>query len=297
MKFQAVVYYAAVKYGPPYFAAGQIEIGIRSNDVAAIGWINPDGVPLAANKVSPSVLAFYPLEGMRNAGTVQKYLTLAHLGSIAAGNDNQPIPVFDYAGNPIFVPLTLTDRVYILNWMFKHAANPCSEGRCPPSSFPTASDLYAFQIAHQTSYKMFNRFQITYRVVGGNFKTIPTVEKRAAEIGITVEPIFGDDAPGAAGANNDQFSIVENAITRLVNDGNPESVAVSAFNTLVPPLRWNNIGSRIELGSLLGTDRRVITQVYPTYFIYDNLKRTQTNPQAQHPIGNFSVGVSKPHVP
>ena len=299
LKIKAIIYFTAAKYGPPVVAQAKVEVGIRSDDIVAIAWINPDAVPLPAGDANEDVLQFYPPGGMHNASTTQKYLTLAHLGSIAAGFANRPVPAyFDPITHfPIFRPLTVEDRIYILDWMFKYGSNPCSEQRCPPTSFPDESTLYAFQIAHKTSYKLFNRFQIKYRVENGKFKEIPIVEKRAAEIGVTIEPIFGEEAPGADGSNNDQFSNVDNAFVRLINDGNPESVAVSAFNTLTAPFEWNNIGSRIELGVDLGTTKRIYTQVYPTYYIFDNRTRTQTIPQARAPIGNFTRSPSKPHIP
>jgi len=76
--------------------------------------------------------------------------------------------------------------------------------------------------------------------------------------------------------------------TSHVNDGTPTSVAVAAFNALAAPLRWNNIGSRIDFSVANGTRGTVATQVYPTYFIYKNLERNDVRIQASEPIGNFN---------
>jgi len=192
---------------------------------------------------------------------------------------------------PIIVPTDLivnsllpVDKAYILNWLFKHAANVC-----PPTFFADEGAIPYFRIVERTRYKLYSRFQIKYRSGGGGaFRGSPVVLHQEAEIGTTNEPIWGMEVPGEAGPLNRLIRFDETK-AMWVNDGTPDFLAVRAFNTLVHPLKWSHIGSRIEMGPVLGTGKQVFTQVYPTYFMYSN--RSQQEPprfQASEPLGNFS---------
>jgi len=173
--------------------------------------------------------------------------------------------------------------------MFKFGGNFCSKNRCPPGSFGSNADLVSFQTTKRTSYKLFNRFHIKYLANGGTFKGSPTVLRQATEIGVTNNPVWDIEEPGSAGPANGKYSVANSDTAFLINDGTPTSIAVSAFNTLADPLKWSNIGSRIELGAAVGTNFQIFTQVYPTYWVFDQLSRVQTIPQAPAPIGNFSL--------
>src|SRR5207248_2573550 len=124
----------------------------------------------------------------------------------------------------------------------------------------------------RTSYKLFNRFQVKYRVRDGNLFGTPRILMREARVGTTVEPWVGAPLPGRVGPANNSVYVGPKSIS-LTNDGTPESLAVSATNALAYPLKWNNIGSRIDFGTTLGTGRLISNQVYPTYFIFDNVSK------------------------
>jgi hypothetical protein len=266
-------------------ATKEIEIGVRTNDVAAIGWIDPDNVPLSTAGMDDGMTRYYPSDGAATMNILQKGLTTLHLGLLAAGSTIHPVEIRS---------LTAAERTYILNWMFKFAANFCSKDRCPPSSFASAPELETFRVSKRTSYKLFNRLQVKYLAEGGKFKGAPIIVRQATEIGVTNNPIFDFEEAGAAGPANGKYAVVNSDTAFLINDGTPTSVAVSAFDTLADPLKWSNIGSRIEVGSALGTGFEVFTQVYPTYWVFENLGRVRVIPQAPAPIGNFSLAPYPP---
>ena len=258
----------------------EIEIGVRTDDIASIGWIDPAAVPLSTAGMDSWMTDFYPPGGAASMSVVQKGLTTLHLGLLAAGSTIHPFYVRS---------MTAAERTYVLNWMFKFGANFCASGRCPPNSFASNSELDNFRTSKRTSYKLFNRFQIKYLAEGGMFKGSPTVVRQATEIGVTNNPVWDIEESGAAGPNNGKYATANGDTAFLINDGTPTSIAVSAFNTLADPLKWSNIGSRIELGAALGSNYQIFTQVYPTYFVFGNLTKKQTIPQAPAPIGNFST--------
>jgi len=271
------------------------EVGQRTKDVVVIGWIDPSNVPLSSTNVDSDVLAYFPLSGPPS-DTTQKVLTTAYLGTIAAGSTNRPL-----SGS-----LTSTDKTYILDWMFKNAANSA-----PPSSFADESTLEAFDNT-PTNYKLFNRLQFRYLVSGSQFAGAPAFTLPSSipktDIGSTTDPIWGTTLPphpGQVGQVNGMHVATANNTFHQINEGSPDSLAVSAFNTLMAPLKWNDIGSRIDEGVLLdqGTPPvmgyTVETQVYPTYYIYERgsnggFSLVNTIPQASSPSGNFN---SNPYPP
>jgi len=271
-----------VEFSPGGSAEGEREqeVGVRTDDMVVIGWIDPAGVPLSGAGMGPDMLRYYPLTGSASMGTVQKGLTLLHLGLIAAGSTIHPVQIRS---------MTSAEKTHVLNWQFKFAANFCSKGRCPPTTFADEAAVTSFRTGKQTSYKLFNRFQIKYRSEDGvNFTGTPTVLRQATAIGVTNDPIFDLEEAGEAGPNEGrQDTLADRAY--LINDGTPTSIAVSGFNTLADPLKWSHIGSRIELSVQNGTEGEVFVQVYPTYYVFKNLMLINTIPQAPNPIGNFST--------
>jgi hypothetical protein len=123
---------------------------------------------------------------------------------------------------------------------------------------------------------------------------VPVVLQHAAQIGRTHNPIFGTIIEaGDAGPANATI-IPGPRSTSWINDGTPTSIAVRAFNTLAAPLKWSNIGSRIDFGPLLGASGSISAQVYPTYYIFENRRLVRTIQQAPTPIQNFSTNPYPP---
>ncbi len=278
LSFQVVLMFQS---GQQTTLSRDVPVGFRSDDVAAIGWINPAGVTVSGSGVDSDVLTFFPLNGSAGMSAVQKALTLVYLGTIAAGATIRPILPF---------ALTATDKTYILNWQFHFAGN----FNTPPDSFSGEAGLDGFE-ATGTNYKLLNRLQIKFQSDGTSFVGGPQIIHQSAFIGVTNDPIYGTPQPGRAGPKNNVYMALSDR-SYLINDGTPDSVAVSDFNTLESPLLWSDIGSRIEEGVPYGTSQQIYTQVYPTYYIYQNFQRCGgcTVTQAANPSGNFS---SNPYPP
>jgi hypothetical protein len=239
--------------------------------------------------VDSDVLTFFPSNDMFTT-TTQQYATFFYLGTIAElGNTQRPIDVA--------YSLSATDKTYILDWMFKFAAN--AE---PPNSFADETTLEAFEdtAGTNTSYKLFNRLQIKYLVNGSQFKAPPTLLEDDVLVGTTVDPIFGSLRPAQQGPAFDQQTTTGGNVFHQIVDGSPEAVAVSAFNALTSPLEWNDIGDRIDEGVPLDTGSpfparySVENQIYPTYYIYEResdggFYLITTIPEASSPSDNFDL--------
>ncbi len=267
----------------------RIPIGVTTDDALVIGWINPDGVSLTGEGMDEHMLRYYPLDGSASMSAVQKGLTGLHLTSLTSsgsvGSDRTIHPRYVRAMTP-------AEKRHVLNWMFKFGGNFCSKNRCPPTSFGSKEAIEAFK-GQVNSYKLFNRYQVKYLVENGQFKLRPLPLAFDAEIGITKDPLFDLNDPGEGGLANEREVSLSNK-TSLINDGTPAGHAVSAFDALMYPLKWNHIGSRIEFGISYGALKRVYNQVYPTYYLFDNRVLTGTRHQAPEPVGNFNTNPYPP---
>lgn len=306
----------------------QFEIGIRTDDINVLGWINENGVSLNTSGVGSDVLTYFNPSGGDAMSTLQKGLSLGYLGVLAAGLPITPtvyeeaiaagIPVIiSLGGGPsaaavvvldeaeifalelllqnlfgINILLNPSERTYILNWQFRFAGNDCSVGLCPPDSFANNAAVEDVLNNHRDEYKLFNRLQLKYRVDSGNFKggNPDAILRRAAGIGVTHDPLFGIAVSGVGGSINDVYAVKNSNAAHHVNEGSPAKFAVSGFNTLGNPLKWNDIGSRIVEGVAQNTGKQVFVQVYPTYNTYTNGNQNDPQiPQAPEPIQNFNT--------
>lgn len=195
------------------------------------------------------------------------------------------------------------DRRYILYWMFAAGANDYSlipgDLRDTSLGFTSVLKVDTFsQIA--TNFKLFNRLQVKYRVLGSSFNGTPIIlsPHSLPKVGQTKEPCNlpfpATDVvlDGQEGPSNG--SIVTNTdIISQVNDGSPDAPAVRAFNTLYgknsgsAPLFWENIGSKISFSPGNGTNPSIYSQPFPTYSVYQNGVLLNTLSQPVSPIGNF----------
>jgi hypothetical protein len=261
-----------------------------------IGWINQAGVPLPASGVDSDVLSTFPVSGIFTS-FLGKTRATSYLGDLAIGNVIKP--------NTVGL-LNTTDATYILDWMFHFAPNPA-----PPSSFADEATLDMF-INTATNFKLLNRLQAKWQESSGTFQSSPTQIKNGVPvaIGTTIDPVWGSAwlHPGQAGSANKRIRITNNNTYSQMNDGTPDFLAVSAFNTLESPLKWSHIGSRVDVGIPLnqGTPPvigyTVENQVYPTYNIYirnsdGSFTQVNTIPQAASPSGNFSSSPYPPNLP
>lgn len=272
------------------------EIGVRTDDVIVIGWIDGTLVPLATTGVRPSILAQMPPAGPPVPNPVVCNSAILRL------SEGFELWNFD------FPPAVLneSERQYILNWMFKYADNPDPFVVIGAQSFRDTYDEYInYSLvddykSDKTRYKLFNHFQVRFRASGGLFTEV-VVLRADTVVGDTPNPCgpvpggFLAVLPGQAGpASGPPPVIHENHRINLINDGSPDAGAIRAFNTLmgktVPyPVYWESIGDRIRFSVATLTDGAVTVQPYPTYYVFLNGRFVTVYTQAPEPDDHFYV--------
>ncbi len=267
----------------------KIEVGVRTDDVILVGWIDGDGVNLRGG-ASGWLTTLLPPTGPSLLSVLDCSLFLFEL------SENITTPNFNN--------LTLVDRDYILHWLFKFASNPDPATVIPGGDFRDANgskisygEVFQFIVSF-TSYKLFNHFQIKFQADGFGFKVPPAILHAEASIGSTESPCGLGDFPGQPGpANGPPSRLTTNQRATLINDGSPDSSAIRAFNTLtgkdLPPgvtaVFWEDIGSKIEFRFDGGATPTVVMQPYPTYYEYRNGRFFNRVSQAPSPRGNFQL--------
>jgi hypothetical protein len=270
-----------------------VEVGVRTDDTIVLGWINPAGVTLPGG-ASPAIAGLLPPPPVPSSLKCNLF-------------------VLDLSENfttPNFITLTAADRSYVLNWLFKFGSNtdpttviPGGDFRNSATSFTDDTKVANFT-ADPTQFKLFNRFQVKFRVAGGAFNGSPIVLHQQTGIGTTHNPCgtvlgFLGLFPGQSGPANGppQTTNVGNTRVSQINDGSPDAGAIRAFDTLtgkdLPPgttaVFWENIGTRISFSAGGGPTASVVVQPYPTYYEYHNGTLVNTTPQAASPLGNFQT--------
>ena len=260
------------------------EVGVRTQDMLVIGWINANHVPLSISGVYLPLWLMFPPTGLGISSTLaQQAAAGTYLLTVSLGNDDRP---FGPPGNK----LSATDKHYLLNWMFKFAPNPP-----PPNFFFAELEVKAFK-GIRIVYKLFNRAQVKYFVAGGKITDVNRIHQEIG-IGWTIDPITGIvPFPGEPGPANERFVVTDTEIHQI-NDGTPDFMAVNAFNVLMAPLIWNNIGSKVKFGISTLSTGDVKNQVYPTYNIYRTLSLIDQRDQAPEPSGNFNLTPYPPGPP
>ncbi len=276
-----------------------VRIGVRSDDIIVIGWIDPDGVSLPAG-ASTWLTTLLPPGGPPPSVPLDCNLMIFYLGS----GDITPYP------GPDNTPLPWIDRKYILNWLFKYAANINPQFFTGPLGFRDATDTYIdydvldSYLADPHSYKVFNHFQVKFLTDGNTFDGDPVVLREQTAVGITTNPcgsvagFFGEFAGQEAFLNGPPaVTSTANHRISLINDGSPDAGIIKAFNTLmgngvVIPKFWEDIGSQIAFRVDGGAQGLQVYQPYPTYFQYRNGTLVAIVTQHPQPYGNFQ---SNPH--
>jgi hypothetical protein len=264
----------------------EIEIGVRTDDVIVVGWIDPDEVPLDDTGVTAAVLDYLPEDNQ--GGMYNCAIFLADLSANSV--------------EPRGVPLTSTDRNYILHWMFKHAGNdePINGGNFTDGSGNYDPQLVQTFLSDVTSYKLFGRFQIRYVIQDGMMVNIIAQPNGVYALTgsthdpCTTLPVGSQDGPanGSVGLNEAQSRM------SLICEGSPIAPAIRAMNTLmgkdVPVGEeqrfWNNIGLRISFDTGGDSAGTVDVAPYPTYYIYRNgiLDTGDIRAQAASPKDHFT---------
>jgi hypothetical protein len=266
------------------------EIGIRTDDVTVVGWIDPARVTLPAGPIPVWITSILPPAGP----PVPSSFNCNDLIFDLSENDINP------NGNTLFP----ADRSYILHWMFKYAGNTDPTQLIPGGNFRNPADTQldsgevAAYVGVSTNYKLFSRLQIRYLADTVGFTAAPEILQAMTSLGSTTNPCGAFwPAPGIldsqVGPNNGPPANLGPRTVSMINDGSPDAGAIRAFNTLTgngvtPALFWENIGSSIRFRFDSGTGpAAVVLQPYPTYYVYRNGKLDAVTPQAASPTGNF----------
>jgi hypothetical protein len=273
-----------------------VEVGIRTDDVIVVGWINASGVPLpsSVSGVDSGVTQIFP-----DGGAVGMMASVACNASIVLLSENYDSLLTVNFGAGL---LSDADRSYILYWMFFYAANvdPTvalgGDFRDPNIGFTSGAKVANF-LFFTTNYKLFNRFQVKYRVFldGSGFNGTPVILQGAPpSIGSTNNPCgITPQVDGQAGPSNALVATTAPGTISQINDGSPDQIAVAAFNTLTgkdtnPAVFWENIGTKISFSYNYGTNPLLALQPYPDYYVYQNGRMVSERPEASSPILNFN---------
>jgi hypothetical protein len=286
----------------PSFADGStrtgsilIEVGIRTDDVIVVGWINPAGVTL------PSIIGLqnWVSINLPPEGPVDDVLTQVFCTRIL-------LQLSQFRRSPFGLTFNDNDRTYLIYWLFKYSGNPDpstvipgGDLRDPTNTMISNSKVAAYQ-AVLTNYKLFNRLQVRFRTWATEFNGARVVLQQAVGIGTTHSPISPPPAtllfPGQAGPANSKYTaFVGGPVDHvsLINDGSPTKAGINAYNdlsgNLASPVLWENIGSEILFTWNGGTAPTTKVQPYPTYYVYRNGTLVSTFAQAPSPLANFAV--------
>jgi hypothetical protein len=247
-----------------------VTVGIRSDDVILVGWINPAGVPpLAPAGVDPVVTLAMPAVATVPLGFPTN---VACNGVVGELSDGLALTVTTIGGIPVPFALTALDLNYILLWLFTYGSNPnpttvlstLGTGRGdfldPLTNFTSAAQVAAYT-GTVTNFKLLNRLQIKFLSNGTGFTAAPTYLQQQVGVGTTINPcgaavvpplpvsafppIFTPPVtvpalfPGQIGPNNGPpaIRIVTTANPNgirvsQINDGSPDSGAIRAFDEI-----------------------------------------------------------------
>jgi hypothetical protein len=271
-------------------ATRAIEVGIRTDDTIMVGWIDTDRVKLPAG-ASSAVTALLPVNPAPPSSPQECSSFLLDLS-----NNNT---------RPHDISLTPADRNYVLYWMLRFAANRNPKTAIPGGDFsdPTLSFTDENKVANfvnqTSSYKLFSRFQVKFRLAADDtFAVPPTVLHQQTAIGSGSSFCgVGPMAPGQAGPANAGSPVLNpnNKIISLIADGSPDAATIRAFNTLTAkdvapgttPVFWEDFGAKITFTWGSPTAQAFAVQPYPTYYEYRNGKLVHEKLQALSPLEQF----------
>lgn len=282
-----------------------VEVGVRSDDLIALGYIDRDAVPISASGVSSLIWGHMPEnggpDGFLDTLRCNEYVAALTIGDLG----------FFRGANGMLPGLSLADRAYMLNWLFKYAGSKSPTALTGgdfqgPDGLTSEEKVNNFIANHTTSYKVLNRLRIRYRVSadGFSFKEDPVIEKSASvygarTVGLTKNPCgavlgFGDIFETQQGFA-DMKTVKDEENFGQISDGSPDALAINAFNTLTgkdlpsgqTPVFWEDVGSQIAFPVQFGERGKFILQPFPTFFMFRNGELIDVREQAARPIDHF----------
>jgi hypothetical protein len=186
-------------------------VGVRTDDVVVVGWIDPAPIVLTTAGVQAPLLSVLPVGGFSlsdgDNAKLKAGLLIKHISEVGVGSAFQvdepwyAPPIIDGVD---FAAFSAADKTYALRWMFKHGSNPAPDpdfsvsassltGITGLTTIMSQTELDAFAVkTDKTHYKLLNHYQVKFLTApDGKFDpgsvTIPT-NKKQAEIGNTKDP-------------------------------------------------------------------------------------------------------------
>lgn len=151
------------------------EVGVRTDDVVVVGWIDPQQVPLNTTDVQSALLQVWPPGSIQTSDGDNVKLKAALLAEqIANRGVNAAFEIDVDSGTPAFFlsfgvdfnAFSQADKTYALNWMFKYAGNPA-----PPADFTDNDGFFSQQEIDEFAskqdkalYKLLNHYQARYLI-------------------------------------------------------------------------------------------------------------------------------------
>lgn len=266
------------------------QVGVRTDDVAVVAWIDPAQVPIPnASTVQAGLAQVFPSGGMTaehsifdkvRAGLLAK--RISEQGVSAATFQIGLVPLVGVD----FTAFSAADRTYALHWMFRYAGN-----LSPPAGFSRELTIgtqsikavddgvfTAFALeANNTRYKLLNRSQVKYLVDGQQnivaTSVVPVPGVGWAALGNTKDPTRLYEAPGtwfaevffgypasgafpAVGGSNNGALVKEARLVKQLNEGRPNQEALNAFINLVghdQGMIWSSIAFFSDLAHFSDT--------------------------------------------
>ena len=298
IEFAAEVFYDT---GSVESCTFKVEIGVRTDDVIVVGWIDPNNVPLNSALTTPALLTLFPVAGPP-IPTAPPCSACEVLTAVASGVTNTCGLVMNTIDLP--QPAGDSNRAYLLHWMFKYGANVDPSTVIPGGDFRNGADTHTDDtevwnfILGLTGFKLLNRLQVRFRADPSGMIGTPVLLQSLFAIGATTNPAAGcplalNPSPGQSGPNDGKLGQTNQSIWQ-VNEGSPDVNGVLAFHTLVgnnavpaDPKFWESIGSRIRFRFDNGTEPIISVQAYPTYYEYHNGRLVAVHPQQPDPQNSF----------
>ena len=289
------------------------EIGVRTDDVIVVGWIDPALVPLAPTiAVDSNILTAMPPTGVvTNISHCTARIAWLSEGLVSVPG---PPPAIPSPTDPLLAP---KDRDYLLQWLFHFGQDNFAPTFGPPPSDFRTSNVIDQQKVQQffvqtTKYKVFAQLQIRYLVdlPGQRFKEPPIFLRWPTAVGETrnpcgfspIIPPFVDPIPAQTGPATTPLPVISPQSKRvsLIVDGSPDAPAVRAFDTLMgvgvlESQFWENVGARITFQWNGGTSPELVYSPFPSFYVYRNGLQVSVIPQV--PVKDHFYGPGDANYP
>jgi hypothetical protein len=182
-------------------------VGVRTDDLVVVGWIDPQPIVLNTAGVQTGLFSILPTGGLSAASgdnaKIKAALLVKHISEVGVGSSFQ-IDLGPIMDGTDFTAFTAADKTYALRWMFKYGSNSAPEpdfSEAAPPGLVSAGIQTVFKqselddfVAKESlaNFKLINHYQVKYLTAAdGKFDpstvTYPP-NKKQVWIGSTKDP-------------------------------------------------------------------------------------------------------------